>query len=76
MSGKRKSLKAIRAKSVGRSPAWLKTVAIAKPCRTPVRGTFGAASEVVRIDPETGLPLGLANQTGRASLITPPDDTL
>lgn len=46
------------AKSVGKSPAWLKTVIIAKPGLVgAARGTFGPASEVVRIDPKTGLPL-------------------
>lgn len=45
-------------KFVGRSPVWLKTVAIAKmPHRPRVQGTFGAASDVVRIDPHTGEPI-------------------
>ena len=57
MASKRAKLVKQRAKAVGRAPAWLKTVQIAKaPCRTPTRGTFGAASAVVRIDPATGLP--------------------
>jgi len=46
------------AKVAGKSPTWLRTVQIAKPCGPkPVSGTFGAASPVVRIDPSTGLPL-------------------
>jgi len=53
----RRQLKKAQAKTVGKSPVWLKTVQIAKPFRHPrVKGTFGAASEVVSIDPATGLP--------------------
>ena len=45
------------AKAVGRSPAWLKTVAVALPRRSQsVRGSFGPASLVISIDPQTGLP--------------------
>lgn len=48
-----------RKKAVGRAPAWLKTAAIAKPSKRPApRGTFGPASDVVRIDPKTGKPIG------------------
>jgi hypothetical protein len=46
-----------RRKAVGRAPVWLKTAAISIPQGPkPIRGTFGAASPVVSIDPKTGLP--------------------
>lgn len=61
MKGRKRQAKS-RAKAVGRAPVWLKTVQIAKPARrAPVRGTFGAASPVVRIDPETGHPFAGAS---------------
>lgn len=42
---------------LGRSPNWLRTAAIAKPQgQARERGSFGPASAVVSIDPETGLP--------------------
>lgn len=48
---------AMRRKAVGRAPTWLRTAAIAKPAGKPrVKGTFGAASAGVSIDPATGLP--------------------
>lgn len=54
---KGKKLERIRRKAVGRAPVWLKTAAIAKrPGPAPVRGTFGAASPAVSIDPATGAP--------------------
>lgn len=53
----RKQIGAVRAKAVGRAPAWLKTVQIAKGARPRERGTFGAASPVVLIDPETMEPM-------------------
>lgn len=57
MAGKSAKLQRIRSKSVGRAPTWLKTVAIAKPHGPkPHRGSFGAASPCVTIDPKTGLP--------------------
>lgn len=44
-------------KAAARSPAWLRTAQIAKPGRpNPVRGSFGAASPVVHIDPTTMQP--------------------
>ena len=50
-----------RRKAVGRAPVWLKTAAIAASQGSkPVRGTFGAASPVISIDPKTGLPRGEA----------------
>lgn len=60
MASARKKTKRLQAKTVGRSPVWLKTVAIAKGGRSTVAGTFGAASPVVRIDPHTGKPVGAA----------------
>lgn len=62
MSGKRNTkIWKARKKAVRAAPAYLKTVMIAKPRATPrVKGTFGAASEVVRIDPKTGLPIEAA----------------
>lgn len=65
MKGGKKARRQLR-KSVGRAPTWLKTVAVAKPHRRPrVAGSFGAASPVVKIDPQTGLPIqsGAANDT-------------
>lgn len=57
MASKRAKLVKQRAKAVGRAPKWLKTVQIAKaPRPAALRGSFGAASAVVRIDPATGLP--------------------
>jgi hypothetical protein len=46
-----------RKKAVARAPSWLKTAQIAKSAYRPVSGTFGAASECVRIDPKTGEPI-------------------
>jgi hypothetical protein len=46
-------------KAVKGSPAWLATAIIgtrAGAQRKPIRGSFGAASAVVSIDPKTGLP--------------------
>lgn len=46
-------------KAVGKAPKWLATAVIGDRVGTkkkPLRGSFGAASEVVRIDPKTGLP--------------------
>lgn len=46
-------------KAVGKSPKWLATAVIGDRVgarKRPIRGSFGAASEVVRIDPKTGLP--------------------
>lgn len=62
MAKKRKGSKGQRRrKAVGAAPVWLKTVLISVPQRPkPIRGTFGAASEVVRIDPETGRPIEAA----------------
>jgi len=53
----RKQIRAVQVKSVGRAPAWLKTVQIAKGSRPRDRGTFGAASPVVVIDPKTMEPM-------------------
>lgn len=62
MAGKRNTkIWKARKRAVGAAPAYLKTVMIAKPRSKPrVKGTFGAASEVVRIDPETGQPIEAA----------------
>lgn len=47
-----KKAKKLRAKIVARSPNWLRTIQITKRGSGPlIRGTFGAASEVRRIDP-------------------------
>ena len=46
-------------KAVGKSPKWLATAVIGDrvgSLKRPVRGSFGAVSEVVWIDPQTGLP--------------------
>lgn len=53
----RKQIGAVRAKAVGRAPAWLKTIQLAKGSRLRERGTFGAASPVVVIDPKTMEPM-------------------
>lgn len=45
-----------RAKAVAKSPRWLQAVQIAKPAPRRVRGSFGPASEVTRIDPATYKP--------------------
>lgn len=41
---------------IKRAPNWLNTVAIGERvgAPAPLRGTFGAASPVIRIDPKTG----------------------
>lgn len=44
-------------KVMARSPVWLQTVQNgAPPRRDRISGTFGAASPVTHIDPQTGLP--------------------
>ena len=46
-------------KAVGKAPKWLATAVIGNRVGTQkhsLRGSFGAASEVVRIDPKTGQP--------------------
>ena len=53
----RKQLRRAQTKTVGRSPTWLKTVQIAKGSKTRERGTFGAASPVVVIDPKAMEPM-------------------
>lgn len=63
MSGNRNtSLWRARKRAVARAPVWLRTAVIAKPARRSIRGTFGAASPAVRIDPQTGLPLSDGGQ--------------
>lgn len=48
----KRSRKRMQAKNIGKSPVWLKTVAISKRGWGPkITGTFGAASEVRQIDP-------------------------
>jgi hypothetical protein len=42
----------VRKKAIGKAPAWLKTVAIAKAPHHRERGTFGAASPCVSIKPD------------------------
>ncbi len=57
MARRKASHGANRRKTVGRAPVWLKTAAISIPQGPPpIRGTFGAASAVVHIDPKTGQP--------------------
>ena len=51
-----------RKRNVAKAPNWLRTAAIAKPRKAKVSGTFGPASEVVRIDPETGEPMQAARE--------------
>lgn len=46
-----------RKRSILAAPKWLKTVQIAKGAYDREPGTFGPASEVVRIDPATGKPI-------------------
>lgn len=53
----RKQLRRAQTKTVGRSPTWLKTAQIAKGSKPRERGTFGAASPVVVIDPKTMEPM-------------------
>lgn len=58
MARKNAKRDAARRKAVGRAPNYLKTVMISLPPKEArVRGSFGAASAVVRIDPATGLPI-------------------
>jgi hypothetical protein len=47
------------AAAVKKAPVWLQVAAIGERVGRPdrIRGTFGAASPVVRIDPKTGLPI-------------------
>lgn len=49
-----------RKRAVAAMPNYLRTVAISKPGHFRMPGTFGAASEVVHIDPATGRPRGEA----------------
>lgn len=47
-----KQTKSRQRKAVGKAPVWLKTVAISKQEGSgPIKGKFGAASPVTRVDP-------------------------
>lgn len=61
-----------RKKAIGLAPTYLKTVMIAKgPYRHREPGSFGAASECVRIDPETGQAIQLEAGAEAAPVAAP-----